>query len=102
MTAIDKTLEALKDWDPLMTEVIKASPNKQCLDWKLMWRDPQPQWASKGGRLIQLGDAAHPFLPTSASGGTMAMEDAYSLAACLSIGRRENTPFATKVYNKPR
>ena len=67
-----------------------------------MWRDPQPQWASQGGRIVQLGDAAHPFLPTSLSGGTMAMEDAYSLAACLSIGGKGDVPLATKVHNKLR
>ncbi|KNG45403.1 fad binding domain-containing protein [Stemphylium lycopersici] len=101
-TTTFRALEAVKGWDPLVTEVIKASPNNQCLDWKLMWRDPQPQWASKGGRVIQLGDAAHPFLPTSFSGGTMAMEDGYSLAACLSLAGRENVQLATKVHNKLR
>jgi 2-polyprenyl-6-methoxyphenol hydroxylase-like FAD-dependent oxidoreductase len=67
-----------------------------------MWRDPQPQWVSKGGRVVQLGDAAHPFLPTSFSGGTMAMEDAYSLAACLQISGKKNVAIATKVHNKLR
>jgi 2-polyprenyl-6-methoxyphenol hydroxylase-like FAD-dependent oxidoreductase len=102
VTTTKKALETVKDWHPLVTEVIKASPNNQCLDWKLMWRNPQPQWTSRGGRIVQLGDAAHPFLPTSASGATMAMEDGYSLAACLSIGGRENVPLATKVHNKLR
>ena len=81
---------------------MKATPNNQVFDWKLMWRDPQPQWASKGGRVVQIGDAAHPFLPTSFSGGTMAMEDAYSLAACLKIAGKKDVPLATKVHNKLR
>lgn len=85
-----------------MAELIKATPNNQCLDWKLMWRDPQPQWVSEGGRVVQLGDAAHPFLPTSFSGGTMAMEDAYSLAACLQLSGKKNVAIATKVHNKLR
>lgn len=85
-----------------MTELIKATPYRTVLDWKLMWRNPQSQWASPGGRVIQIGDAAHPFLPTSASGGTMAMEDAYSLAACLSIAGKENLSLATKVHNHLR
>ncbi|UPX11207.1 Salicylate 1-monooxygenase [Ascochyta rabiei] len=67
-----------------------------------MWRDLQPQWTSKIGRVVQLGDAAHPFLPTSFSGGTMAMEDAYSLAACLYIAGKKDVPLAIKVHNKLR
>ncbi|OAG25974.1 FAD/NAD(P)-binding domain-containing protein [Alternaria alternata] len=101
-TSTDKSLQVVKDWDPLVAELIRATPNNQCLDWKLMWRDPQPQWVSKGGRVVQLGDAAHPFLPTSFSGGTMAMEDAYSLAACLQISGKKNVAIATKVHNKLR
>ncbi|KAJ6134744.1 hypothetical protein N7523_001066 [Penicillium sp. IBT 18751x] len=101
-TSIDKALKAVEGWDPLVTEIIKATPNHTVLDWKLMWRNPQPQWASPSGRVIQIGDAAHPFLPTSASGGTMAMEDAYSLAACLRLAGKKNVSLATKVHNHLR
>lgn len=52
--------------------------------------------------MVQIGDAAHPFLPTSASGGTMAMEDAYSLASCLHLARKEHVSLATKVHNHLR
>lgn len=85
-----------------MTEVMKATPYNLVFDWKLMWRDPSPQWTSKGGRVVQIGDAAHPFLPTSFSDGTMAMEDAYSLAACLQIAGKKDVLLATKVHNKLR
>ncbi|KAH6613955.1 hypothetical protein C7974DRAFT_344738 [Boeremia exigua] len=101
-TTTDKALKAVEGWDPLVTEIIKSTPNNEVLDWKLMWRNPQPQWASTGGRVVQLGDAAHPFLPTSFSGGTMAMEDAYSLAACLQIAGKDDVPLATRVHNKLR
>ncbi|RDW93099.1 uncharacterized protein DSM5745_00421 [Aspergillus mulundensis] len=101
-TSIEKALEAVEGWEPYVTELIKATPNRTVLDWKLMWRDPQPKWVSDGGRVVQIGDAAHPFLPTSASGGTMAMEDAFSLAACLSIAGKKDIPIATKVHNHLR
>ncbi|KAL4994166.1 hypothetical protein BDV10DRAFT_189304 [Aspergillus recurvatus] len=101
-TSIDKALEVVQGWEPFVSELIKATPNRTVLDWKLMWRDPQPKWVSDGGRVMQIGDAAHPFLPTSASGGTMAMEDAFSLAACLSIAGRQDVPIATKVHNHLR
>ncbi|CAI7599792.1 unnamed protein product [Penicillium pancosmium] len=101
-TSIDKALKAVEGWEPFVTELINATPNRTVLDWKLMWRNPQPRWASPGGRVVQIGDAAHPFLPTSASGGTMAMEDAYSLAACLHIAGKKNVSLATKVHNHLR
>ncbi|KAJ5428714.1 Monooxygenase FAD-binding [Penicillium cf. griseofulvum] len=101
-TSIDKALKAVEGWEPFMTEIIKATPNHTVLEWKLLWRNPQPRWVSPGGRIVQIGDAAHPFLPTSASGGTMAMEDAYSLAACLQIGGKDDVPLATKVHNHLR
>ncbi|KAJ4341958.1 hypothetical protein N0V95_007054 [Ascochyta clinopodiicola] len=101
-TTTEKALKVVEQWDPLVKEVIKATPENKVLDWKLMWRNPQPQWASNGGRVVQLGDAAHPFLPTSFSGGTMAMEDAYSLAACLHISGKADVSLATKIHNKLR
>jgi 2-polyprenyl-6-methoxyphenol hydroxylase-like FAD-dependent oxidoreductase len=58
VTTTDKALQAVKEWDPLVTEVTKATPVDQVSDWKLMWRDLQPQWTSKDGRVVQLGDAA--------------------------------------------
>ncbi|KZM26447.1 Salicylate 1-monooxygenase [Ascochyta rabiei] len=101
-TTTERALKAVDQWDPFVKEVVKATPDNRVLDWKLMWRNPQPQWTSSGGRIVQLGDAAHPFLPTSFSGATMAMEDAYSLAACLHIGGKKDVTLATKIHNKLR
>jgi 2-polyprenyl-6-methoxyphenol hydroxylase-like FAD-dependent oxidoreductase len=101
-TSTAKALQAVQGWDPYVTELIKATPDNTVLDWKLMWRNPQPQWTSPLGRVVQIGDAAHPFLPTSASGGTMAMEDAFSLTACLQVAGKEDVGLATKVHNKLR
>ena len=76
-----------------------ATPPDQLVDWKLMWRDPQPKAVSPGGRVVQLGDAAHTFLPTSGNGGTQAIEDAVSLAACLhKAGTKDKIPDATRVH----
>ncbi|MEC9347546.1 MAG: 3-hydroxybenzoate 6-monooxygenase [Pseudomonadota bacterium] len=54
-------------------------------DWK-MWvlcdRDPQERWVD--GRVVLLGDAAHPMLQYMAQGACMAMEDAVCLAEMLS------------------
>lgn len=65
-----------------------------------MWRDPQPTSTSPGGLVVQVGDAAHTFLPSSGNGGTQAIEDALSLAACISkAGGKQNLPEATKIHS---
>ncbi|GME26386.1 hypothetical protein GQ44DRAFT_831827 [Neofusicoccum parvum] len=102
--SIENALPYVKDWAPFFSKLIKATPNGKAIDWKLMWRNPQPKMASPQGRVAQIGDAAHAFLPTSGSGAAMAMEDAFTLAACLQIacqrgGGKEETLLATRVYN---
>jgi 2-polyprenyl-6-methoxyphenol hydroxylase-like FAD-dependent oxidoreductase len=98
----DTALQYIDGWEPFLTEILKATPGHRCTDWKLLWRNPQPKWTSPNARVIQLGDAAHSFLPTSGSGAAMAMEDAYSLATCLQLGGKPNAPFAVRVHNHLR
>jgi salicylate hydroxylase len=47
----------------------------------IYYRDPLPTWHH--GRVVLLGDAAHPVLPTSGSGAAVALEDSIALAGCL-------------------
>ncbi|CAM3126994.1 FAD-dependent oxidoreductase [Paracoccus nototheniae] len=49
--------------------------------WGLFRHRVAPSW--QDGRLAILGDAAHPTLPFLAQGAAMAIEDAWTLAACL-------------------
>ncbi|KAF2425501.1 FAD/NAD(P)-binding domain-containing protein [Tothia fuscella] len=103
-TTIDNALEAVKGWDDFATEFIKTTPNGIRFDWKTMWRNPQPQWVSTGGRVVQLSDAAHLFWPTSGPGETMAMEDAWSPSTCLDlrgcgINYHDPEEYATNNYN---
>lgn len=98
----EKALTYIEGWEPFLTELIKATPNNRCTDWKLLWRNPQPKWHSPKARVIQLGDSAHSFLPTSGSGAAMAMEDAYSLATCLQLGGKSNFALAVRVHNRLR
>ncbi|KAF9869922.1 FAD binding domain protein [Colletotrichum karsti] len=100
--SIDDALKYVEGWTPFVTELIRATPGGVVTNWKLMWRDPVSKWASPEGRVIQIGDAAHTFLPTSGSGATMAMEDAYSLATCLQLGGRAGLGLAVRVHNEMR
>jgi 2-polyprenyl-6-methoxyphenol hydroxylase-like FAD-dependent oxidoreductase len=64
---VEDALEVVKGWDPICSAVIKKTPPGALIDYKLVYRDPLPTWVSKQGRTALLGDAAHPFLPTSVS-----------------------------------
>jgi salicylate hydroxylase len=50
--------------------------------WALMSRAPIARWSS--GRIVLLGDAAHPTLPFMAQGAVMAIEDAIILARAFA------------------
>jgi salicylate hydroxylase len=50
-------------------------------EWTLYTLPALPAWAR--GRVVLLGDAAHPMLPYLAQGGVLALEDAVVLADCL-------------------
>lgn len=96
-----KFTSTVPGWPEVADRVIKATPAGELIDWKLMWRDPQPVWTSPGGYVVQLGDAAHTFLPSSGNGATQAIEDAVSLAACVAtaVERKHGIPDATRVHN---
>jgi salicylate hydroxylase len=49
--------------------------------WALLGRDPLPHYSE--GRVVLLGDAAHPTLPFLAQGAVMAIEDGMVLSRCL-------------------
>ncbi|KAJ5621696.1 hypothetical protein N7528_006479 [Penicillium herquei] len=97
-----KTTARIKGWPEYANSLIQATPKGRIHDFKLMWREPQPCWISAGGRVVQIGDAAHTFHPSSGQGATQGMEDATSIAACLPIAGKENIPWATRVHNKLR
>lgn len=65
-----------------------ATPPDRLVDWKLVYRDPLPTWVSPGARIALLGDAAHPFLPTSIQGASQAVEDGVTVAVCLEMASR--------------
>ena len=89
-------------WHPSIPAIIKTAPNGTIIHWKLMWRDLCENWTSPAGRIVQVGDSAHSFLPSSGNGAGQAIEDAVTLATCLQLGGRNNVSIATKVYNKLR
>ncbi|GGX91891.1 salicylate hydroxylase [Litchfieldella qijiaojingensis] len=66
--------------------------------WVLCDRDPDDHWID--GRVVLLGDAAHPMLQYMAQGACMAMED----AVCLSyhLGNKQDLFDAFEAYRNDR
>jgi len=54
--------------------------------WALYDREPVDEWAR--GRLVLMGDAAHPMLPYLGQGAAMAIEDAWVLSSVLANHER--------------
>ncbi|GAP83195.2 putative salicylate hydroxylase [Rosellinia necatrix] len=75
--------KVLEGWDPVVQKILDKTPSP-LIDWKLVYRDPLPTWISARRRIALIGDAAHPFLPTSIQGASQAMEDGATMAVCLS------------------
>jgi 2-polyprenyl-6-methoxyphenol hydroxylase-like FAD-dependent oxidoreductase len=79
--------------------VLEACPS--CHKWAVLEREPLPTWSV--GRVVLLGDAAHPMTPYMAQGGATAIEDAAVLARCLTLdGDSESIFRRFEALRKPR
>lgn len=83
-------------------KLIRTAPQDAIIDWQLLWRNPQPNWTSPLGRVVQVGDSAHTFLPSSGNGAVQGMEDAISVATCLQLGGGVKNGLWSKTHNKLR
>lgn len=99
---VDDVLRVLEGWAPEVREVVRATPEDRLFDYKLVFRDPLPTFLSPRNRIALIGDAAHPFLPTSIQGASQAMEDGVVAAACLDIAGKDKIVEAMRVYEKMR
>lgn len=71
-------------WGPTMQKLF--SYLQEAYVWRIIESRPA-KWVSESGRVVLLGDAAHAVLPHSGQGGGLAIEDAASVAECLSRAR---------------
>ncbi|KAK4224693.1 6-hydroxynicotinate 3-monooxygenase [Podospora fimiseda] len=98
----EEALKYLDGWCDVVHELVKATPEGRLIDHKLVYRDPLPTFISPKARIALIGDAAHPFLPTSIQGASQSIEDGVALAACLELSGKENIPRALRAYEKLR
>ncbi|RDW62912.1 FAD-dependent oxidoreductase [Aspergillus mulundensis] len=93
-------LSGAPDWDPAVIALVRTAPRGSIVHWPLLWRDLRREWTSPSGRVVQVGDSAHSFIPTSGNGASQALEDAITLATCLQLaGDPEHAGLGSKVYN---
>lgn len=91
----------LKGWDPVVQKILNVTPSP-IIDWKLVYRDPLPHWTSLKRRIVIIGDAAHPFLPTSIQGASQAMEDGVTISVCLTISGKGRVQEAMAAFEALR
>ena len=77
--------------------VVAACP--QVHKWAIVDRNPLPHWGD--GRMVLLGDAAHPMTQYMAQGAASAMEDAVLLSRCIEASPGD-LPAAFRRYETAR
>jgi salicylate hydroxylase len=82
---IEDALAEYAGWNDTIRSIIAATP--RVLRQALYDREPLPDW--RIGRVVLLGDAAHPMMPFYAQGAAQSIEDGYVLAGCIAASPNE-------------
>ena len=95
---LDEFLEEFSSFDEGTRFIISRPLAGQIFKWGLFGRPWLEEWSC--GRVVLLGDAAHPMLPFLGQGAANAIEDAMILARCLKSGATSEQAFA--LYQRTR
>lgn len=98
----DEVMRLFKRTEPQLQALLNAGGEQEqgWKRWNLFDRKPLSAAQMAQGRVALLGDATHPMLPYLAQGAAMALEDAWALAQCLSVG--QDVPKALQAYAQQR
>lgn len=78
--SLEEALHDFGGWNSTLDKLLHTAPELH--RWALFDRAPLAKWSD--GRVVLLGDAAHPMLPSMAQGAVQAIEDAWVLADEIS------------------
>src|SRR5436309_3128142 len=90
-------MQGFRHVHPLAQSIIRHGSNWKL--WVLCDRDPAKRWID--GRVVLLGDAAHPMMQYFAQGACMALEDAVCVSHMLDSWP-DNIAAALEQYRKQR
>jgi 2-polyprenyl-6-methoxyphenol hydroxylase-like FAD-dependent oxidoreductase len=79
---------------------LEVTPSNEIFERRLGDRPPLGSWTALDGRVVLIGDAAHPMVPSQGQGTMVTWEDAADLAAL--VASKGATPAATKAFEKRR
>ncbi|KAL4745753.1 hypothetical protein BDW72DRAFT_211074 [Aspergillus terricola var. indicus] len=82
------------DFHPDVMKIIRKATNIK--RWPLLYRDPVS--ALSKGRLVLIGDAAHPMLPHQGQGGAQAIEDGAALGEIFAS--IQDAPTKDDIHNR--
>lgn len=71
-------------WHEPIPDLLAATPTEQIMVTDIYDSRPLRAWST--GRVVLVGDAAHPSMPNMGQGTSQAFEDAAVLAGCLGAG----------------
>jgi salicylate hydroxylase len=89
---LDEFLEEFSSFDEGTRTIISRPVPGQVFKWGLFGRPWLEEWSC--GRVVLLGDAAHPMLPFLGQGAANALEDAMILTRCLASEATPERAFA--------
>ena len=95
---MDEFLAEFASFDEGTRTIISRPVRGQVFKWGLFGRPWLEQWSS--GRVVLLGDAAHPMLPFLGQGAANALEDAMILTRCLTAAATPEKAFT--LYQQTR
>ena len=98
---IEELKRIYKGWNRTIRTLLEHADSNTLYRWALHDRPPMRQWSK--GKILVLGDAAHPMLPFLAQGAAMAIEDGAVLANCIDyFNDTEEALKQFEIIRKPR
>lgn len=79
-----KLIHHFEGFSSPVIRMLEKAPADEVMLWDLLDMEVLPSFVK--GRVLLLGDAAHPFLPYMGQGAAQAVEDAAALGVCLPAG----------------